>query len=179
MARGARRPLLLADMPFGSYEESEQQAVRSAVRILKEANMDAVKVEGLRSRKRNKHKYIIGVVVVSYAAVSIFCTRKKLPPFRSFVPSLSHDSPFAPSLFPPWYGGDRRERRKIEGRQSDRCYGHRRDGPYWPNATSDIFPGWIQATGWIRQLELCGSREGGVGKEREREREPKEREMEN
>lgn len=46
VARGADRPFLLGDMPFGSYEVTPQEAVRNAVRIMKEGYMDGVKLEG-------------------------------------------------------------------------------------------------------------------------------------
>lgn len=40
------RPFLVGDLPFGCYESSPQEAVKNAVRIMKEGNMDAVKLEG-------------------------------------------------------------------------------------------------------------------------------------
>jgi 3-methyl-2-oxobutanoate hydroxymethyltransferase len=46
VSRGAHRPLLVGDMPFGSYQASTADALHNAARFLKEAGMDAVKVEG-------------------------------------------------------------------------------------------------------------------------------------
>ena len=46
VARGARRSLLVADMPFLSYQVSTSEAVRNAGRMLKEGNAAAVKIEG-------------------------------------------------------------------------------------------------------------------------------------
>ena len=43
--RGARTPLVIGDLPFGSYQASNELAVASAVRYLKEAGCDAVKME--------------------------------------------------------------------------------------------------------------------------------------
>jgi 3-methyl-2-oxobutanoate hydroxymethyltransferase len=43
--RGLRTPLLVGDLPFGSYQVSDQQAIESAARFVKEAECDAVKIE--------------------------------------------------------------------------------------------------------------------------------------
>jgi 3-methyl-2-oxobutanoate hydroxymethyltransferase len=43
--RGLRTPLLVGDLPFGSYEGSDEQAVATAQRFIKEAGCDAVKLE--------------------------------------------------------------------------------------------------------------------------------------
>ena len=44
--RGLRSPFLVGDLPFGSYEVSDEQAVTTALRFLKEAGCAAVKLEG-------------------------------------------------------------------------------------------------------------------------------------
>lgn len=44
--RGAHRPLVVADMPFGSFQVSDEAALENAIRFVKEAGADAVKLEG-------------------------------------------------------------------------------------------------------------------------------------
>ncbi|MBO8194569.1 3-methyl-2-oxobutanoate hydroxymethyltransferase [Streptomyces oryzae] len=46
VVRGTERALVVADLPFGSYQESGVQALRSATRLVKEAGAQAVKLEG-------------------------------------------------------------------------------------------------------------------------------------
>jgi 3-methyl-2-oxobutanoate hydroxymethyltransferase len=44
--RAVRTPLLIGDLPFGSYEISDEQAIATAIRMVQEAGCDAVKLEG-------------------------------------------------------------------------------------------------------------------------------------
>ncbi len=44
--RGAKRSLVVIDLPFGSYEESPQAAFRTAARVMKETGCGAIKLEG-------------------------------------------------------------------------------------------------------------------------------------
>jgi 3-methyl-2-oxobutanoate hydroxymethyltransferase len=46
VARTARRAIVIGDMPFGSYQVSDEQAVENAIRFVKEAGADVVKLEG-------------------------------------------------------------------------------------------------------------------------------------
>jgi 3-methyl-2-oxobutanoate hydroxymethyltransferase len=46
VTRGARRPLVVADMPFGSFQVSDTEALENAIRFVKDAGADAVKLEG-------------------------------------------------------------------------------------------------------------------------------------
>lgn len=48
--RAVRRSLVVADMPFGSYQTSEAEGVANAIRFVKEAGAEAVKLEGGRER---------------------------------------------------------------------------------------------------------------------------------
>jgi 3-methyl-2-oxobutanoate hydroxymethyltransferase len=50
--RGLETPLLVGDLPFGSYEASDEQAIATAHRFVKEAGCDAVKIEGSAQRAR-------------------------------------------------------------------------------------------------------------------------------
>lgn len=46
VVRGTKRALIVGDLPFGSYQEGPVQALRSATRLVKEAGVGAVKLEG-------------------------------------------------------------------------------------------------------------------------------------
>jgi 3-methyl-2-oxobutanoate hydroxymethyltransferase len=69
--RGVRSALLIADMPFGSYEESDAVAIRNAQRFLKEAGADAVKLEGGGAAQLSRIRAIVGAGVMVMGHVGL------------------------------------------------------------------------------------------------------------
>ncbi|PIA34271.1 hypothetical protein AQUCO_03800097v1 [Aquilegia coerulea] len=72
VARGAKRPLLIGDLPFGTYESSPTQAVDTAVRVLKEGGMDAIKLEGGSPSRITAAKAIVeaGIAVMGHVGLT-------------------------------------------------------------------------------------------------------------
>lgn len=67
VVRASRRALVVADLPFGSYESGPQQALATSVRMLKEAGAHAVKFEG--GRRVADHVHVLteaGIPVVGH-----------------------------------------------------------------------------------------------------------------
>ena len=50
--RGSSRALLIADMPYGSFHTGDDDAVRNALRLMKDGGAEAIKLEGGRNRVR-------------------------------------------------------------------------------------------------------------------------------
>src|SRR5438067_11227862 len=69
--RGLTTPLLIGDMPFGSYEVSDEQAVTNAQRFVKEAGCDAVKLErGGSSADRARAIVSAGIPVMGHVGLT-------------------------------------------------------------------------------------------------------------
>jgi len=69
--RGLRTPLLVGDLPFGSYEVSNEQAVATAQRFVKEAGCDAVKLErGGSSVERAQAIVSAGIPVMGHVGLT-------------------------------------------------------------------------------------------------------------
>ncbi|MGH1418485.1 MAG: 3-methyl-2-oxobutanoate hydroxymethyltransferase [Hyphomicrobiaceae bacterium] len=71
VVRGAKRALVVVDMPFGSYEESPSVAFRNAARIMKETDCGAVKLEGGR-RMAETIRYLVdrGIPVMAHIGLT-------------------------------------------------------------------------------------------------------------
>ena len=69
--RGLSTPLLVGDMPFGSYEASNEEAIHSAQRFVKEAGCDAVKLErGGTSVERTRAIVGAGIPVMGHVGLT-------------------------------------------------------------------------------------------------------------
>jgi 3-methyl-2-oxobutanoate hydroxymethyltransferase len=69
--RGLRTPLLVGDLPFGSYETSDEQAISTAQRFIKEAGCDAVKLErGGTSVQRARAIVGAGIPVMGHVGLT-------------------------------------------------------------------------------------------------------------
>jgi 3-methyl-2-oxobutanoate hydroxymethyltransferase len=71
VVRGTRRALIIGDLPFGSYQEGPVQALRSATRLIKEAGVGAVKLEGgQRSLAQTELLVQSGIPVMSHLGLT-------------------------------------------------------------------------------------------------------------
>ncbi|MBW1596508.1 3-methyl-2-oxobutanoate hydroxymethyltransferase [Streptomyces sp. JJ38] len=71
VVRGTRRALVVGDLPFGSYQEGPTQALRSATRLVKEAGVGAVKLEGgERSLPQTELLVSAGIPVMSHLGLT-------------------------------------------------------------------------------------------------------------
>ena len=71
VARSTRRALVVGDLPFGSYQESDEKAVASAVRMVKEGGADIVKLEG-SDRRLSRVRAIVdaGIPVMGHIGLT-------------------------------------------------------------------------------------------------------------
>ncbi|MEW2622016.1 3-methyl-2-oxobutanoate hydroxymethyltransferase [Streptomyces sp. NPDC048106] len=71
VVRGTSRSLIVADLPFGSYQEGAVQALRSATRLVKEAGVGAVKLEGgERSHEQIRLLVEAGIPVMAHIGLT-------------------------------------------------------------------------------------------------------------
>jgi 3-methyl-2-oxobutanoate hydroxymethyltransferase len=71
VSRTASRPLVVGDLPFGSYHVSDEQAVETAVRFLKEGGADVVKLEGAGASLSRVHAIVgAGIPVMGHIGLT-------------------------------------------------------------------------------------------------------------
>ena len=69
--RGAKRALVVVDMPFGSYEESPEVAFRNAARVMQETGCSAIKLEGgTRMSQTIRHLTQRGIPVIGHVGMT-------------------------------------------------------------------------------------------------------------
>jgi 3-methyl-2-oxobutanoate hydroxymethyltransferase len=70
--RGLQTPMMIGDLPFGSYEVSDEQAITTAMRMVKEAGCDAVKLEGGGETSARRARAIVyaGIPVMGHVGLT-------------------------------------------------------------------------------------------------------------
>jgi len=70
--RGVQRAMIVGDLPFGSYEDSIESAIRSAVRLTKEGSVDAIKLEGASETRLQAVQSIVaaGIPVMGHIGLT-------------------------------------------------------------------------------------------------------------
>ena len=71
VVRGVKRSLVVVDLPFGSYQSDPKEALRSAIRIMKESGAHAVKMEGGREIQESIIKILnAGIPVMGHLGLT-------------------------------------------------------------------------------------------------------------
>lgn len=71
VVRGVERALIVVDLPFGSYQSDAKEALRSAIRIMKESGAHAVKLEGGKEIKESIKKILhAGIPVMGHLGLT-------------------------------------------------------------------------------------------------------------
>lgn len=71
VVRGIERALVVVDLPFGSYQSDSKEALRSAIRIMKESGAHAVKLEGGKEIKDSIKKILnAGIPVMGHLGLT-------------------------------------------------------------------------------------------------------------
>ena len=69
--RGTQSAFLVSDLPFGSTEESDEQAIHTAIRFVREAGVDAIKIEGGHPDRLSRIRAITGAGVPVVAHIGL------------------------------------------------------------------------------------------------------------
>ena len=89
VVRGASRALVVVDLPFGTYQSDSKQALRSAIRIMKESGAHAVKVEGGKQSKDSIERIIqAGIPVMGHLGL----TPQSIYKFGSYTVRAKEDN---------------------------------------------------------------------------------------
>lgn len=89
VVRGAHRALVVVDLPFGSYQSDPKEALRSAIRIMKESGGHAIKLEGGKEIKESVKRILnAGIPVMGHLGL----TPQSIYKFGSYTVRAKEDA---------------------------------------------------------------------------------------